>query len=279
MSLALALACLLISVSAILACATPREAPTREPEPQSARHSPPQYYDKEPQTESSELVRSDDRKLKNGPASESFRMSGSGDAEAVHDLKVGTYHCGITLQNNVARERPEPFRVQFLSRDPIGAPLVSLTQASLNTSTQFILIGRAQAAAGQVEVKLRAAPLGQWTLQCDRSGDVFQSSTGYVNLGGFITVTGSGTDRFPMRVRGGRYDCQMRVTGNYAEDGRAAQFAIEVDGRVETDIEASDWEGEFEYVAEAGSGARTIWIDVTAAKRADWRVSCAPPLG
>ena len=279
MSLALALACLLISVSAILACATPRKASTREPEPQSARHSPPQYYDEEPQTESSELVRLDDRKLNSGPASESFRMSGSGDAEAAHDLKVGTYHCGITLQNNVARGRPEPFRVQFLSRDPIGAPLVSLTQASLNTSTQFILIGRAQAAAGQVEVKLRAAPLGQWTLQCDRSGDVALSNTVSVNLAGFITVTCSGTDRFPMRVPGGTYACRTRVYGNVAEDGRAAHYSVEIDGQLATDIEATDWEGEFKYVAEAGAGAPTIWIDVTAAKLANWRVSCEPLLG
>ncbi len=82
-----------------------------------------------------------------------------------------------------------------------------------------------------------------------------------------------------MRVPGGTYACRTRVYGNVAEDGRAAHYSVEIDGQLATDIEATDWEGEFKYVAEAGADITTIWVDVTAAKRADWRVSCAPLLG
>ena len=260
--LSLALACLLIFASTFLACATPREPPTREPEQQSARQAPPRF-DEAPQSE----------------LSESFRMSGAGDADAAHDLRVGTYQCAIALENNVVGERPQPFRLQFLSRDQIGAPLLSWTQASASTSTFFVLYGRAQSDTSRLEVKLRAAPLGQWTLQCDRSGDVLISSREYINMGGLVTVTGSGTDRFAMPVQEGTYVCRMRVVGNYAEDGRAAQFVVEMDGQLAIEIEASDWQGEVEYVVAAGAEARPLWVDVTAAELADWRVSCSPPLG
>ncbi len=241
----------------------------------------------------------------------SIMMAGSGNADFVLELEVGRYQCDIDLKNNVQGERPAQFRLQFLSQDPIAAPLVTWDQPSWDTTVAFAFYGSEGADTGRVEVKIRAAAVSEWSLRCDKGGEiesapqpttvrVFYSLTSDGSLVPNVIISGTGATPAIIPARDGTYRCQIKVSNIVTEAGSAAVFAIEIDQVQVADVVATEWSGVHEFVvvtdadnqvepAGATTSAatsvmegrgptidRVVPVGVTATATAEWEINGVP---
>lgn len=274
--------------TALSACATPRDRSQPQSQPQPAvERQPTPAAEAEEQSELAELTgraRSDASPV---TGSKSFEMSGTGDAEAIHELAAGLYQCNIDIQGNEQGGRAALFRIQLPSREPLHPAVLSTTQSSWSTTFELLLSGSEQTASSSVEVMMRAAPTGSWALQCDRRAELVRSGTdsrGAIQL----SMPASGEPRGNVGISSGRgsgiamvsaipdvYTCQIAVGGNFAADGQAGQFLVKLGERVLVDVLAIAWSGEVEYELIDEGGVRPT-LDVTAADSASWDVVCSP---
>ena len=212
-------------------------------------------------------------------------MAGSGDASEVHELAAGLYQCSIDLQG----ERPAPFRIQFVSREPLNPSLVDTTQSVWMTSFELVLPGNAQIASSGVEVRLHAAPASEWTLRCERRADFARSdraSRSAIQL----TLTLNDEPRGNIASSSGRgpgiamisgipdvYTCQISVSGNFADDGSDRQFAVKLGDLTLVDVSTTTWSGEVEYeLADPGASAVRPTLSISAGESASWNIVCSP---
>ena len=291
---------------ALAACATPRERtePAWESQEQPASQVREEVRE-QPASALAELTSDSAREAEAAAASESFQMDGSGDAEATHVLKTGHYECGVTLEDNLEGDRPGAFRIQFMGPDPIAAPLVSRSEPSWNSNVEFALIGREGSETGQVVVRVKAAPLGRWTLQCDKQTAALSAtrSVTVINVGavtesgkaipGQSALHGTGSSPGALLLQADfKYDCSMSVERNVDETGVAAQFSVKIGDELVADVTLADWRGEHQYFREAEEtestvnatettrnlGKNSVSVNVIAGEYGEWSVVCTPKL-
>lgn len=284
--LLVALTILIIAAATLVACATPRERtqPPPQPEPSVERRSPAGTGDQQ-QSELAGLVRDASAVT----AADSFRMSGSGDAKAVHELAAGLYQCGIDLRDNLQAERPAPFRIHFVSRQPLDPGVIGTTQSDWTTSFELLLAGSAQTSSSQVEIRLNAAQASKWTLQCDRHAEFDRSGRGsrsviQLNMnpsdeprGNVGYSSGRGSGMAMISAIPDVYVCQISVSGNFADDVGEAQFVVKLGELTLVEVATSTWSGEVEYeLRRAGAGDVRPTLTVTAGDSASWDIVCSP---
>ena len=282
------LAVVTIASAALLACAAPRERSERQTraEPVVERQPTPAAEPQE-QSELADLAERPQGDASTASAAESFEISGFGDADAIHELAAGLYQCNIDLQDNLQGDRAALFRVRFLSREPLHPAVISTTQSSWNTTFELLLAGRDLAGSSSVELMVRAASAGEWTLQCERRNEFVRSgreSRGAIQLSANIR----GEPRGNVGISSGRgsgiammsgipdvYTCQISFSGNFTDDGEGAQFVVKLGEMVLVDVSTSDWSGEVEYELTDDGGIRPT-LAVDAADSASWDVVCSP---
>ncbi len=283
-----AFAALTLVAATLLACATPpeRSEPQEQPEPSVERRPLPDAEEQQ-QFQLADLTGDTQREAPAVTAADSFQMSGSGDAEVVHELAAGIYRCSIDLQGNVQDEHPSQFRIHFLSRDPLDPTLVSTTQSSWNTSLELLLAGSEQTPNSRVEIMLRAAPASEWTLHCDRRTEIARSgpaSRSVIQLtvplsdeprGNLSSSFGRGSGFATISVIPDVYTCQISVSSNFAGDGGEAQFAVKLGELTLVDVSTISWAGEVGYELTGEGGVRPT-LTVTAGESASWDIVCAP---
>ena len=73
------------------------------------------------------------------------------------------------------------------------------------------------------------------------------------------------------------YTCLISVSGNFADDGDDAQFAVELGELVLVDVSTATWSGEVEYeLTSGGAGEVRPTLAVTAGESASWDIVCSP---
>ncbi|MCY3732757.1 MAG: hypothetical protein OXG42_00605 [Chloroflexi bacterium] len=286
----IALAILALSAATLVACATPRERsePLTQPEPSVERRSAP-IAEVQQQSELANLTTDAQRDAPAVTAPESFQMSGSGDAQVEHELAAGLYRCSIDLQGNVQGEQPAPFRIHFVSREPLNPALVDTTQSVWSTNFDLFLAGSAQTATSLVDVRLQAAPASEWSLKCDRRAELGRADRGSrstiqltVTLndeprGNLSSSSGRGSGTAMISAIPDVYTCRIDVTGNFADDGGETQFKVALRELTLVDVSAATWSGEVEYelTGEHGIGI-TPTLSITAGESASWGIVCLP---
>ena len=285
-----ALAALTISVVFLSACAVPRErseAPLEQERPVERSTVP--SAEEQRQSELAGLTRDARATASAVTAAKSFEMTGSGDAEAVHELAAGLYQCSIDLQGNLQAERPAPFRIHFVSREPLDPGVVGTTQSVWTTNFELLLAGSVQTASSRVEIRLTAAPASEWTLQCDQRAEFDRSGRGSrtaIQLtvpsgdkprGNLSSSSGRGTGIAMISAIPDIYSCRIGVRSNFADDGGEAQFVVKLGELTLVEVVTSTWSGEVEYeLRRAGAGDVRPTLAVTAGESASWDIVCAP---
>ena len=281
---------LILAAAPLVACATPRERSQPLPQPDRALERDTSAAGQQlQQSELATLTKDARRAAPAITAADSFRMSGSGDTDAAHQLAAGVYKCSIDLQGNVRDDRPSPFRIHFVSREPLYPALVDTRQSVWTTNFDLLLPGNAQTGSSSVEVRLQAAPASEWTLKCDRRGEVPRSGRGSrtaIQLtltlndqprGNFASSSGRGSGVAMVSAIPDVYTCQISVSGNFAADGGEAQFAVQLDELTLVDVMTTTWDGEVEYeLTDRGVGGVPPRLAVTAGDSASWDIACAP---
>ncbi len=233
-------------------------------------------------------------------------MSGFGDAEVTHLLKSGRYRCGIDLQDNLFDNNPAQFRVQFRSPLPISAPLVTSSEPTWRTDVEIAVIGGDGSNTGEVDVLVRAAPRGYWSLQCDLSEQLETNSMTRVTVMAAapidsgevnpvtVRVNGSGASRVPVKLEPDTlYMCALSVEHNVDEHGAAAPFIVLIDDEPAADVVADYWEGEYQYARQsdeaegrgfavtsaASAESHRVDLTVTAGDYSEWSMVCVPQPG